>query len=184
VGVIGDSVARDYAYYLARELGPAGVRVVDGALSGCPVGTLQLLSKIHDVAKPLRAGTCPKLVTDKQDALLKEYAPKVIVWHSIIEIWSISAPNGEVASGSGEWARKVLAQWDETLSRITRGGARVVSSCRSGTSGPRRSGSTRPDPAWRRCATSTPGGRPVTGTKSTWWTSPRSSARRDRPAGR
>src|SRR5689334_19348264 len=40
VAVIGDSVARDYAYYLGRELGPHGVRVVDGALSGCPVGTL------------------------------------------------------------------------------------------------------------------------------------------------
>lgn len=126
VGVIGDSVARDYAYYLARELGPHGVRVVDGALSGCPVGTLPLLLRIHDVTKPLRAGACPKLVADKQDALIKDYAPKLILWHSIIEIWGISAPNGEVASGTDEWGRKLLAQWDETLSRITRGGARVV----------------------------------------------------------
>jgi hypothetical protein len=126
VGVIGDSVARDYAYYLAGELGPHGVRVVDGALSACPVGTLPLLSRIHDVIKPLRAGACPKLVVEKQDELLTKYAPKVIVWHSITEIWGISAPNGEVASGSKEWGRKVLSQWDETLGRITRGGARVV----------------------------------------------------------
>ena len=126
VGVIGDSVARDYAYYLAGELGPYGVRVVDGALSACPVGTLPLLSRIHDVVKPLRAGACPKLVVEKQDELLAKYAPKVIVWHSITEIWGISAPNGEVPSGSREWGRKVLAQWDGTLGRITRGGARVV----------------------------------------------------------
>lgn len=126
VGVIGDSVARDYAYYLAGELGPHGVRVVDGALSGCPVGTLQVLSRIHDVVKPLRSGACPALVVEKQAELLAKYSPKVIVWHSIIEIWSISTPNGEVASGSPEWARKLLAQWDETLSRVTRRGARVV----------------------------------------------------------
>jgi hypothetical protein len=90
------------------------------------VGTLQLVSRIHDVVKPLRAGACPTLVVEKQAELLRKYAPKVIVWHSIIEIWSISTPNGEVAAGSPEWGRKLRSQWDETLGRVTRGGARVV----------------------------------------------------------
>ena len=126
VAVIGDSVARDYAYYLARELGPRGVRIVDGALSGCPVGTLQLISKIHDRVAPLRGGACPKLVVDKQNALIAKFSPKVVLWHSITEIWSVSDAKGEVPSGSPEWRRRLMAQWDETLGRITRGGAQVV----------------------------------------------------------
>ncbi|TQL99150.1 hypothetical protein FB559_4806 [Actinoallomurus bryophytorum] len=126
VAVIGDSVARDYAYYLARELGPRGVRIVDGALSGCPVGTLQLISRIHDRIAPLRGGACPKLVTDKQRAVVARFSPKIILWHSITEMWSIADGKGEVPSGSTEWGRRVMAQWDDTLGRITRGGARVV----------------------------------------------------------
>jgi hypothetical protein len=126
VAVIGDSVARDYAYYLARELGPRGVRVVDGALSGCPVGTLQFVSRIHDRVAPLRAGACPKLVVDKQNAVVATFSPKVILWHSITEMWSIPDAKGEVPSGSPEWGRRVMAQWDETLGRINRGGAQVV----------------------------------------------------------
>lgn len=127
IGVIGDSVARDYAYYLAKVLGPRGIRVVDGALSGCPAGTLQLISRIHNVAKLLRAGDCPSLVTAKQSELTHNgFAPKVIVWHSITEIWDIQGENGAITSGSEEWRRRVMADWDITLARLTRGGARVV----------------------------------------------------------
>jgi hypothetical protein len=126
IAVIGDSVARDYAYYLARRLGPGGVRVIDGALSGCPVGTLPLFSNIHDVIKPLRGGACPKLVVAKQEALIKEFSPTVVLWHSITEIWDIGDAKLKVPSGSEEWGRRVMAQWDDTLGRVTRGAARVV----------------------------------------------------------
>jgi SGNH domain (fused to AT3 domains) len=126
LGVVGDSVARDYAYYLAGELGRSGVRVVDGALSACPVGALPLLSRLHDVVKPLRDGGCPRLVVGKQQAMLKDYAPKVILWHSITELWSIADPKGEVPSGSPEWARRVRADWEATLTRLTRGDAKIV----------------------------------------------------------
>jgi hypothetical protein len=126
MAVIGDSVARDYAYYLGRELGPHGVRVIDGALSGCPVGTLQFISRIHDVSKLLRDGACPRLVVTKQNALINGYAPKVVVWSSITEIWDLDGGGRSVPAGSPEWRAKVMAQWDDTLRRITRGGAKVV----------------------------------------------------------
>ncbi|MFB9839802.1 SGNH hydrolase domain-containing protein [Actinoallomurus acaciae] len=126
VAVIGDSVARDYAYYLGRRLGPHGVRVIDGALSGCPIGTLPFLSTIHDITKKLRGGDCPKLVKAKQNAIVTKYAPPVILWHSITEIWDIEGATGKVPSGSEEWSRKVMAQWDDTLARVGRGGAQVV----------------------------------------------------------
>jgi hypothetical protein len=126
VAVIGDSVARDYAYYLAQRLGPRGVRVIDGALSGCPVGTLPLFSSIHGVTKRLRDGACPTIVVNKQQALLTRFAPKLIFWQSITEIWDIDAGTLRVPSGSPEWGRRVMAQWDDTLRRITRGGAQVV----------------------------------------------------------
>jgi hypothetical protein len=128
VAVIGDSVARDYAYYLARRLGTHGVRVVDGALSGCPAGTLPFFSALHGVIKPLRGGDCPRLVAAKLRVLVRDYAPKLVLWHSITEIWGIGDPGsaGRVPSGSAEWARRVMAQWDDTLRRVTTGGAQVV----------------------------------------------------------
>lgn len=126
VAVIGDSVARDYAYYLARHLGPHGVRVVDGALSGCPVGTGPFLSAIHNVIKPLRDGACPGLVVAKQRATVQRFSPKIVLWHSITEIWGIGDAHGMVPSGSAEWARRVTAQWDDTLRRVGAGGAQVV----------------------------------------------------------
>jgi SGNH domain (fused to AT3 domains) len=129
VAVIGDSVAHDYAHYLAGPLGLRGVRVVDGSLGGCPVGTMQLIHVVHGVDKPLRDRTCPRLVVYKQRAVVEHYAPKVILWHSIIEMWDIGdagVPGTMVRSGSAEWGRRLMAQWDDTLRRITTGGAQVV----------------------------------------------------------
>jgi hypothetical protein len=126
VAVIGDSVAHDYAYYLARELGPHGVRVVDGALSACPVGSLSLISHIHGVVKLLRDGNCPGRVIARQNAMINTYSPRVILWHSITEIWDIGVGRRSVEAGSPEWRTRVMAEWDDTLKRITRGGAKVV----------------------------------------------------------
>ena len=126
VAVIGDSVARDYAYYLARRLGPHGVRVVDGALSGCAAGTLPFVSDIHGVRKRLRDGGCPALVADKQRAVVRDFAPKLVLWHSITEIWDVGesgTTTTAAASGSKEWGRRLMAQWDDTLRRVTAGGA-------------------------------------------------------------
>jgi hypothetical protein len=125
VAVIGDSVARDYAYYLAQRLGPRGVRLIDGALSGCPVGTLPLLFTTHGVTRRPREGDCPRIVMNKQQAVVNGYSPQLILWHSLIEIWDVDAGT-RVQSGSSEWARRVRAQWDDTLRRISRGGAQVV----------------------------------------------------------
>jgi SGNH domain (fused to AT3 domains) len=127
VGVIGDSVARDYAYYLGRRLGPAGVRVVDGALSACPVGTLPLFADFPDGSRrPLRDGACPRLVPAKQSELVAKYAPKLILWQSLTEIRGIADPGRYVLPGSEEWRRRVLAEWDDTLRRVTAGGAKIV----------------------------------------------------------
>jgi hypothetical protein len=125
VAVIGDSVARDYAYYLAQRLGPRGVRVIDGALSGCPVGTLPLLFTTHGVTRRPREGGCPRTVVNKQQAVVNGFSPKLVLWHSLIEIWDVDAGT-RVQSGSPEWARRVRTQWDDTLRRISRGGAQVV----------------------------------------------------------
>jgi hypothetical protein len=126
LGVIGDSVARDYAYYLARELGPEGVRVVDGAVPNCPAGTLPQIQQVRGMMRLPRGGLCPKFVLTKQSALVEEFRPKVILWHSIVEIYDLYDGKMKVASGSQEWKQKVLAQWEDTLTRITRNGARVV----------------------------------------------------------
>jgi hypothetical protein len=127
VAVIGDSVARDYAYYLARRLGPRGVRVIDGALTACPVGTLPLVAIYPDGdSRPLRAGACPRLVAAKQAALIATYAPGLVLWQSITEIRGILGPNRYVPPGSDEWRHQVLAEWDDTLRRVTARGAKVV----------------------------------------------------------
>lgn len=127
VGVIGDSVARDYAYYLGRRLGPSGVRVVDGALNACPVGTLPLVAVYPDGShRPQRGGACPRLVPAKQAELVAAYAPRLVLWQSITEIRGIQDPGRYVLPGSAEWRRRVLAEWDDTLRRVTARGAKVV----------------------------------------------------------
>lgn len=126
VGVIGDSVARDYAYYLARDLGPRGVRIVDGAIPSCPAGTLSLVwhSRAGDLIP--RSGDCPEMVEKKQSSLMKKFHPKVVMWHSIVELYDIIDARGKIPWGGAEWKRRVVADWDDTLERVTRRGARVV----------------------------------------------------------
>jgi SGNH domain (fused to AT3 domains) len=128
IAVIGDSVARDYAYYLARRLGPSGVRVIDGALTACPVGTLPLVASYPDGSfRPLRAGACPREVAAKQAEMTATYTPKLILWQSITEIRGILGPRGYIPPGSEEWRRRVPAEWDDTLRRVTaHGDARIV----------------------------------------------------------
>ncbi|MDN3358943.1 SGNH hydrolase domain-containing protein [Actinomadura sp. DC4] len=127
VAVIGDSVARDYAYYLARRLGPRGVRVIDGALTACPVGTLPLVAIYPDGdRRPLRGGECPRLVAAKQAAMTATYAPKLVLWESVTEIRGILLLDRYVPPGSDEWRRRVLAEWDDALRRVTARGAKVV----------------------------------------------------------
>jgi hypothetical protein len=123
VAVIGDSVARDYAYYLARVLGPYA-RVVDGALGGCPAGALPLVMAFPGFRAPLRGGECPPLVPRKQTALVREFGPRVVVWHSVNEAWDLAAKGGR--AGSPLWRRRTLAAWDDTLRRVTARGATVV----------------------------------------------------------
>ncbi len=126
VGVIGDSVARDYAYYLARVLRPYA-RVVDGALGGCPAGTVRLLASYYgERPAPLRGGECPALVPAKQRALIERFAPRVVVWHSENELWDLDTGTGRVPAGSPQWRNRILTSWDETLRRVTRRHATVV----------------------------------------------------------
>lgn len=126
VAVVGDSVARDYAYYLARELGPRGVRVVDAAIPNCPASTLFLIEHVRGTHVFPRGGACPRFVTTKQDALVTDFSPQVILWHSIVEMYDIYEKGTTVAWGSGEWERRVTAEWDGSLTRLTRRGASVV----------------------------------------------------------
>jgi hypothetical protein len=128
VAVIGDSVARDYGYYLARVIGPYA-RVVDGALGGCPAGALPLIATYrgpHGGSTPLRGGECPSVVPAKQSALVRDFSPRIVVWHSMNEVWDLLTPQGKIAAGSPEWRRRTLRSWDDTLSRVTRQGASVV----------------------------------------------------------
>jgi hypothetical protein len=125
VAVIGDSVARDYAYYLARVVGPYA-RVVDGALGGCPAGALRLSATYHGVSAPLRGGECPALVPAKQNALVRDFSPRIVGWHSMNEIWDLLTPQGTVPAGAPPWRQQTLAAWDDTLRRVTARGAEVV----------------------------------------------------------
>jgi hypothetical protein len=118
VAVIGDSVARDYASYLAERLGPHGVRFVDGALSGCAVGTLPFISALHGTRKQLRDGGCPGLVVDKQRAVIRDYAPKLVLWHSLTEMWDVGVPGTTTTaapSGSEERGRRLMAPGGEQV---------------------------------------------------------------------
>jgi hypothetical protein len=91
------------------------------------VGTLPLRSTmLNGMTRRLRGGACPRLVADKQQTLVHRFAPKVILWHSIADIFDIDAGDRGVASGTPEWGRRVMAHWDDTLRRLTRGGAQVV----------------------------------------------------------
>jgi hypothetical protein len=126
LGVIGDSIARDYAYYLARELGPHGVRVVDGAVSGCPAGTLSLIQQVRGVDVVAHKGECPDLVSTKQKALVTEFHPKVVLWHSVMELRDVENGKAKIASGSKDWEGRLWAEWEDTLSRLTSNGAQVI----------------------------------------------------------
>lgn len=123
LGVIGGSVARDYAYYLARELGPAGVRVVDAATIGCPASTVQVLLPHRG---RLSLTPCPKIVLRKETAMVAEFRPRVVLWHSIQERFGVVVGTVRRKGGSPEWERAVMAGWDDTLARVTSRGAKVV----------------------------------------------------------
>lgn len=125
VGLIGDSVAQDYATFLAPELGRRGKRVVDAALSGCTVGTLAIWPGPPG-AKPAHTG-CTAQVAAIQQSLLTRYHPKIILWHSLVELYHLYISKEKtVLAGGPEWERRVSAQWDETLRRVTRDGAKVI----------------------------------------------------------
>ena len=126
VGVIGDSVARDYAYYLARALRPYA-RVVDGALGGCPAGAVRLIATYYGgIPTPLRGGECPALVPAKQRALIERYAPRIVVWHSENEIWDLDTGSGRAPAGSPRWRERIMASWDDTLRRVAGHHAKVI----------------------------------------------------------
>ena len=105
---------------------PYGVRVIDGALSGCPAGAVPLVAVRERVSTPLRGGDRPRLIAAKQTALIAKYAPRVVLWHSITEIWGILDRKHSVPPGSEEWRRRVMASWDVTLRRVTARGAKVM----------------------------------------------------------
>jgi hypothetical protein len=127
VGVIGDSVAGNYAYYLVRELGPAGVRVASAMLYSCPVGTQPIYGKItpQGVILP-RNGACPELVRRIQESLVSKFHPKVILWQSLTDNYGIADGKKILGVMTPEWEKRVLAEWDKTLTRVTRENARVV----------------------------------------------------------
>lgn len=126
VAVIGDSVARDYAYYLAGAIGPRGVRVLDGAIPNCPAGTLPRIQKSRGEDVFPRGGLCPRYVATKQAALIRDFHPQLILWHSMVELYDMVDGKRRIPFISPNIDRRILAEWDETLSRISRGGATVV----------------------------------------------------------
>ncbi|GAA0315670.1 hypothetical protein GCM10010151_02130 [Actinoallomurus spadix] len=124
LGVIGDSVARDYAYYLARELGPAGVRVVDAATSGCAAGAV--LGVMTSRGGEVRLTWCPDLTRRKQATMVNDFHPRIVVWHSIQDRFDIVQGERRFRAGTAGWERQIMAAWDETLARVTSGGAQVL----------------------------------------------------------
>ncbi|GAA0315702.1 hypothetical protein GCM10010151_02170 [Actinoallomurus spadix] len=123
LGVIGDSVARGYAYYLARELGPRGVRVVDAAIYGCPATAVPFIVPVRGREEVSR---CPDAERARQTALVRDFHPRVVLWHSILERFDLIRGNVRTTAGTPDWERQIMAGWDDILTRVTREGARVL----------------------------------------------------------
>lgn len=121
--VVGDSVAKMFAPYLAKEAAKQGYDVVTAAWPGCPAtGVAKVLSS----GKPFKR-TCSPQVALGQNAMVAKYRPALVVWWSRYELAPRLGPSGKVLRlGSRAWFREQEASFDGRVAALTRLGARVV----------------------------------------------------------
>lgn len=121
--VVGDSVAKMYSTYFAKEAAKHGYSLVTAAWPGCPAtGVPKILSS----GKPFKR-TCAPLVANTQDAMVKRYRPALVIWWSRYELAPRIGPHGDVVPlGSQQWLREQKAAFDKRVAALTSLGARLV----------------------------------------------------------
>ncbi|MCZ7534795.1 MAG: acyltransferase [Acidimicrobiia bacterium] len=123
--VAGDSVALHLVPYLEREAEDRGWVVISAARGGCGVSGDHI---VHDDGDTLASGDkCPDEIKAKQDAMIDQYDPTLVVRWDRFSLADWIAPDGhQVRAGTAEfWSlrRESLAS---EVNRLGRDGATVA----------------------------------------------------------
>ncbi|HLB39479.1 MAG TPA: acyltransferase family protein [Actinomycetota bacterium] len=125
VMMAGDSVPKQLIPALERETADSGWRFVDAAAGGCPVTG-------EDPVDPSGVGwttevDCRTTVTATQDRLMGRTAPDLVIWWDRASISNFRSYDDEVVfAGTARYWRLRSRALDETVRRLTAGGAMVV----------------------------------------------------------
>ncbi|GHH63577.1 hypothetical protein GCM10017673_04770 [Streptosporangium violaceochromogenes] len=124
IGLIGDSIAVSLQSALSQEASRRGLTLVSAARPGCGAGSSLLLDETgHPFAiAPVCAERTPRL----QEQLVARFRPRLVIWHSARDRTDIRVGSRVVKAGTAEWLGRRLADWDATLDRLSRTGARVA----------------------------------------------------------
>ncbi len=123
--VAGDSVALHLVPYLEREAEDRGWVVVSAARGGCGVSGDHI---VHDDGKTLASGDkCPDEIKAKQDEMVDEFDPTVVIRWDRFSLADWIAPDGhQVRAGTPEfWSLRRESLANE-VERLGRGGAMVA----------------------------------------------------------
>jgi peptidoglycan/LPS O-acetylase OafA/YrhL len=124
IGIIGDSVAESIYPGLKQRATERGMGTVQAAFSGCSVGSIQ---RADDTGKPFgNTRWCAENAARLQTKMVSTYDPGTVLWYSGRERYDLYLEGRLVEAGTPEWVDKVHADWDQVLTRLRAGGARVV----------------------------------------------------------
>jgi peptidoglycan/LPS O-acetylase OafA/YrhL len=124
IGFVGDSTAMSLYPGLAMEALDRSLTLVTAAFPGCPVGTAV---RVDGHGRPFGfAEPCPEVTATMQERMVAEHDPVSVVWLSVRERFDIGRDGVVLQAGSEAWRAAAFADWDATLERLTRAGARVV----------------------------------------------------------
>ncbi|MFN8034392.1 MAG: acyltransferase family protein [Acidimicrobiia bacterium] len=124
IALVGDSVADSLAPGLEHFLGPLGIDLVRGAVDGCPVANG---FSLDDQGNPFAwSANCVKVVPDFQRRLVEQQRPDLVLWLSTWETAERRVNGRWLHFGSPEGDAALLQSMDETWTRLTARGAKVV----------------------------------------------------------
>ncbi|GII92775.1 acyltransferase family protein [Sinosporangium siamense] len=124
IGLVGDSIAVSLQEGLAQESARRGHTLVSAARPGCGVGSAILLD---EKGFPFSiARTCAERTPFLQEQLITRFDPRVVIWHSARDRTDMQVSGRTLKAGSPEWIRHRFTDWNATLRRLSRAGARVV----------------------------------------------------------
>jgi len=124
IGVIGDSVAMSLYPGIAYEGSQRHLATIVAAYPGCPSGTTE---RVDSNGHPFAWGwSCPRAIIAGQKEMVNVDHVKTVFWLDARDGLDIRVDGTVMRAGSKEWKRALFADWDQTLRRISAGGARVV----------------------------------------------------------